>query len=557
MNQTLFLEIQYIWFGISIFLMVLLLLNQYPIFRNTLGVKQLEARHIVLFSVLFSVMGVAGTYWNVEAANGIVNFRAVGIMLGGFLGGPLVGTIVGLVAGGFRALVIPVGDPMIHGGLSVAQGILAGVLSRKVKAGRPLWWSSLGGAVFLEVLFWAAFLMVAQPSDPGEVLTHLALPILITNSAGVALFIGILENSIHGADTRITQAMKNAFDSVHILLSALKGGLGEVNVGKIVDIIITMLPTLSWVAVIYKGKVYTRTRFTTPVEEAQGSAELRILESQKTLPNLPHILSLEVKDGNGKVGEILAAKSGASRPPYGTSYFFRREVEYIQGISQLISAIHEYERMKRSKELLAEAEIRALQAQINPHFLYNTLNTISFYIRSDPDTARNLIAYLSDYFRHSLSHPSACIPLAEEIHVIACYMKLEQARFGDRLRITYCLPGKEQISLPPLLLQPLVENAVNHGVLPLPAGGDIEVGLIDHGDMVKLYVRDTGVGIPREKRKGLLIDRHQRDCIGLINVHQRLLALYGPESGLHILSKPGKGTIVYMKIPKGESGIGS
>lgn len=550
MNRGLFLGIQYVWFGISIFLMVLILLNQVPIFRNTLGAKKLEPRHKALFILLFSAMGVAGTYWNVEAANGIVNFRAVGIMLGGFLGGPLVGTVVGLVAGGFRALVIPMGDPYIHGGLSVAQGILAGLLSRKIKAGQPLWLRAFLGAVALGILFWGSFLAIAQPSDLGHVVTHLALPILVTNSIGVAVFIGILENSVRGTDTRLTEATKTAFDSVHILFSELKGGLGEFNVAKIADLLVTALPSLSWAGVVYQDRVYIRTHFRNPIEAARGRAETEILEKQKSLPALPHILSLPVKDGRRTVGTIFAAKSTDAMPPYGKRPFFLREMEYIEGISQLVSAIHESERMKQGKELLAEAEIRALQAQINPHFLYNTLNTISFYIRSDPETARNLIAYLSDYFRHSLSHPAAYIPLSEEIHVIACYMKLEQARFGDRLRITYRLPGKEQISLPPLLLQPLVENAVNHGVLPLPAGGDIEVGLIDHGDMVKLYVRDTGVGIPREKRKKLLIDRHQRDCIGLINVHQRLLALYGPESGLHILSKPGKGTIVYMKIPK-------
>lgn len=553
MNQTLFQEIQYIWFGISIFLMVLMLLNQFPVFRNTLGARELAPRQSAVFILLFSLMGICGTYWNVAEANGIINFRAVGIMLGGFLGGPLVGTAVGLVVGGFRAFVIPVGDSYVRGGLSLAQGILAGLLSQTVKKGRPLWWSSLRTAVFIEILFWSAFLLFAEHSNTEDVLLRLALPISVSNSMGVAFFIGLLENSVYGADMRIMKATREAFDSIHILFEEMRGGLGEFNVSRIADLMCQMMPQITWAAVVYHGKVYTAQQFHNQKEALQGEAEIRILQSMKTMPALPHILSVPVKDGNGTVGEIMAAKSGASMPPYGESYFYRREKEYLQGIAQLISSIHEYERMKQEKELLAEAEIRALQAQINPHFLYNTLNTISFYIRDNPETARNLVSYLSDYFRHSLSRPDAFIPLSEEVHVIACYMKLEQARFGDRLRVMYKLNGKENIEVPPLLLEPLVENAVIHGVLPLPEGGRIQVGLIDRGTHVKLYVADNGVGIPRGKRKRLLIDQRQRDRIGLINVHQRLLSLYGPESGLHILSKPGKGTIVYMTIPKEDS----
>lgn len=550
LNQSLFWEVQYLWFGISIFLLILLLLNQFPTFRDTIAARHLSARHKVIFTVLFSVMGVCGTYWNVEAANGILNFRAVGIMLGGFLGGPLVGTATGLLAGAFRAFFIHTGDPFIHGGLSVAQGILAGLLCPYIKKRRPMWWSSLGAALFLEVLFWLSFFLFAKPSDPSDVAIHLAMPILVTNSIGVALFVGVLENTIRGSDTRMTRATKSAFDAVHFLFTAMKGGLTADNVDKIAVIILSALPSLSWAAVVYRGEVYTASQWKTAVEKARGEAEIEILRRQGSLPALPHILSVPVQGRGQAVGTIFAAKSETDPAFYEKDSFLYMEKEFVTGLAQLMSGIYEYEQLKRDKELLAEAEIRALQAQINPHFLYNTLNTISYYVRSDPETARNLISYLSDYFRHSLSHPASLIPLSEEIHVISCYLKLEEARFGDRIRVIFKMPGKDRIRIPPLLLQPLVENAVVHGVLPLPGGGTIQVGLIEGKNMVKLYVADNGVGIPRLKRRELLHDRKQRDCIGLINVHQRLQSLYGPESGLHIISKPGKGTIVYMKLPK-------
>ena len=175
--------------------------------------------------------------------------------------------------------------------------------------------------------------------------------------------------------------------------------------------------------------------------------------------------------------------------------------------------------------------------------------------RSDPDNARKLISYLSDYFRHSLNNPSKFIPLSEELHVIECYTELERARFGDRLSITYDFPKDklEEIQVPPLLLQPLVENAIVHGIFKRPEGGRIKTGLIEHKDYFKVYVYDTGIGIPKSKLKKLLIDHKRRDHIGLINVHQRLLSLFGEKSGLHIVSRENKGTLVFTNIPKIES----
>ena len=207
---------------------------------------------------------------------------------------------------------------------------------------------------------------------------------------------------------------------------------------------------------------------------------------------MPHVLTLPVRWQNEIIGYIIAAKSKGDT-------FTKMGIEFLNGVCHIVEAIYEYEQMKEEKNLLAEAEIRALQAQINPHFLYNTLNTISFYVRSDPETARKLIKYLSDYFRHSLSNPSKFISLAEEMRVIDCYIQLERARFSDRLSVTYDFSEDmlENLQIPPLLLQPLVENAVIHGVIKREEGGTVRVGLIEHKTYNKIYVIDTGVGISR------------------------------------------------------------
>ena len=309
----------------------------------------------------------------------------------------------------------------------------------------------------------------------------------------------------------------------------------------------TSLPSLIWAAILYNynDQIYTRTNYKDDADKNQGDAEIAILKLQHSIPDLPHLITLPVKYKGKVVGSIFAAKSKGDT-------FTNTGTEFLHGICHILEFIYESEKLKEEENLLAEAEIRALQAQINPHFLYNTLNTISYYVRSDPETARRLIQYLSDYFRHSLNNPSKLIPLSEELHVIECYTELERARFGDRLQIEYDFPKDklDDIMVPPLLLQPLVENAVIHGIFKRPEGGQIKAGLIEHDDHYKIYVYDTGVGIARAKRKRLLRDHKRRDHIGLINVHQRLISLFGERSGLHIISRKGRGTLVFTNIPK-------
>lgn len=549
MNTSWIIGVQHVWFGISIFLLLLLLVSRTLFFREAILAKQFSRRHLVLFIVIFSLMALCGSYWNVSAGGGIMNFRAVGIMLGGFIGGPIVGTIVGCIAGIHRALFFDTDAAFIHGGLSILQGIAAGYLANPLKSHHHNLWSwSFFYAGILEILFWLFFAFftwpeaIAHPNDFFD----LWLPIIITNTIAVSLFYMVLEFYTHQRDTEKSETTKTTFEAVNTLFSALHDGFNGFNVSKATEIVTASLPSLIWTAIIYKDQIYTRTAYKTEADRNQGDAEIAILQLQKSLPPMPHLTSLPICYKGETVGTLIAAKSKGEN-------FTHMGNEFLSGICHLLEAIYEYDKMKEEENLLAEAEIRALQAQINPHFLYNTLNTISYYVRSDPDNARKLISYLSDYFRHSLSNPSKFIPLSEELHVIECYTELERARFGDRLSITYDFPKDklEEIQVPPLLLQPLVENAVVHGIFKRPEGGRIKTGLIEHKDYFKVYVYDTG--IPKSKLKKLLIDHKRRDHIGLINVHQRLLSLFGEKSGLHIVSRENKGTLVFTNIPKIES----
>ena len=552
MNASWVVGIQHVWFGISIFLLLLLLLIcRTTFFREAISAKHFSRKHTILFIILFSVMSICGTYWNVSAGGGIINFRAVGIILGGFVGGPIVGTVTGLITGFHRAFFIQTDASFIHGGLSILQGIAAGFLSKRLKSHhQQLWLWAFIDALVLELLFWMffAFLTFPQSLDNPYGFFSLSLPIIVTNTIAVSLFYMVIEFFIHQRDSEKTQTTRTTFNAVAALFATLHDGFNNTNIASIAELVTSSLPNLTWTAISYKDHLYIHTNYRNDTDRNQGDAEIAILKLQKKLPDMPHLMTLPVMYHHDTVGYIIAAKSKGDT-------FTKMGIEFLHGICHVMEAIYEYDKMKEEENLLAEAEIRALQAQINPHFLYNTLNTISYYVRSDPDTARKLIQYLSDYFRHSLNNPSKLIPLSEELHVIESYTELERARFGDRLKITYDFPKDklDTIQVPPLLLQPLVENAVIHGIFKRPEGGKIKVGLIEHPKYYKIYVLDTGVGMSPRKRKKLLIDHKRRDQIGLINVHQRLLSLFGKSSGLHIVSKENKGTLVFANIPKIEA----
>lgn len=200
-----------------------------------------------------------------------------------------------------------------------------------------------------------------------------------------------------------------------------------------------------------------------------------------------------------------------------------------------------------------QAELRALRAQINPHFLFNALNTIRYFVRTEPEAARHLLLDLSQVFQRAL-HAGDFVPLRDELAYVEAYLALEQARLGERLRVAWDLPGEEWLDhpVPTLTLQPIVENAVVHAVSRRTQGGEVSIGVRRAGDDLLLQVQDDGPGIPPQ-RLAEVLDRahenHERNAIGLRNVDGRLRALYGEPYGLGIESSPGKGTRVRIRIP--------
>jgi two-component system LytT family sensor kinase len=210
-----------------------------------------------------------------------------------------------------------------------------------------------------------------------------------------------------------------------------------------------------------------------------------------------------------------------------------------------------------SRERLARAEVRALRAQISPHFIYNALTAIASFVRTDPDRARTLLEEFAEFTRYSFRAHGEFTTLAEELRSIDRYLTIERARYGDRLQVRLRIaPEVLPVTLPFLCLQPLVENAVRHGLSPKPGVGNLHIDAEDAGSECHITVEDDGVGMDPEvigpSRAAPDIDGQH---VGLANVDERLRAAFGDQFGLVVETGIGAGTRVSVRIPKFHPGV--
>jgi two-component system LytT family sensor kinase len=206
-------------------------------------------------------------------------------------------------------------------------------------------------------------------------------------------------------------------------------------------------------------------------------------------------------------------------------------------------------KLEEQGRLLVEARLAALTSQINPHFLFNTLNSVSALIRTDPNQARVMVVRLSKVLRRLLRKHETFATLRDELSFIEDYLAIEVVRFGDKLRFERDVAEDTlDMMVPSMLLQPLVENAIKHGLSRKVEGGTIRIRTYRTGDRLHLLVEDDGAGIPAEKLATLL-DRG----IGVNNVHERLKVLFGGEYRMWIDSEPGKGARIQIEVPELET----
>jgi two-component system LytT family sensor kinase len=252
---------------------------------------------------------------------------------------------------------------------------------------------------------------------------------------------------------------------------------------------------------------------------------------------------------------VQGEQVGALAALYASQHDVRPEdMRVVRETGSLVSAQIALAELETQGERLARAELMALRAQISPHFIYNALAAVGNSIHERPDEARELLAEFAEFTRYAFRSERPYVTLQDELAYVEKYLRLEQARFGDRLDVRVeVAPEVLAVVVPALSLQPLVENAVRHGIEATGRAGRVEILGADLDTEVELRVTDTGAGMSAERAKAALSG--YAGGIGLANVHSRLQATFGPEYGLEIESDPARGTTVRMTFPKFRPGV--
>ena len=227
-------------------------------------------------------------------------------------------------------------------------------------------------------------------------------------------------------------------------------------------------------------------------------------------------------------------------------------------VARWVSGQLELAELDASRTRLMEAEVRALRAQISPHFIYNSLTAIASFVRTDPERARELLVEFADFTRYSFRRHGEFTTLAEELRSIERYLVLEKARFGDRLQVTLRVaPEVLPVVVPFLSLQPLVENAVRHGFEGQAGTGHITIVAKDSGRECLISIEDDGAVEDPERVRRALAGDTSMGSVGLGNVDERLRSTFGDDYGLVVETAPGAGTKVLVRVPKYAPGVHS
>jgi two-component system, LytTR family, sensor kinase len=351
-------------------------------------------------------------------------------------------------------------------------------------------------------------------------------------------------------------AMRAALHAATATLPHLRRGLGPVTAAKAVPHLRALTQSTALALadrqtlLALDGSGAVRSMTGEPIESlfAEGPDDRVHVDPRMELPEL-HLGGAVVAPlivRGERVGSLAAfyARGRKIRP---------EDTRVVSDAAQLVAAQLELAAVEEQEERLARAELRALRAQISPHFVYNALAAVAGYIHARPDEARELLTDFAEFTRYAFRRERPYVTLADELHYVEKYLNLERARFGDRLRVRLAVaPEILPAVVPVLSLQPLVENAVRHGI---EGSGSvlIEITGQDLGADVLVRVRDDGVGMSAAAVQAALTGRS--GGIGLQNVHRRLESSFGPGYGLAIESAEGEGTEVRLTVPKSHPGV--
>ncbi|XBS68691.1 sensor histidine kinase [Acerihabitans sp. KWT182] len=535
----------------ALMLICLFLLTRTRQFRQLLQKEQHTGQELLAVTAIFSLFAIFSTYSGIPVEGSLINIRITAVMSGGILFGPWVGIATGIIAGVHRYLIDingPTSVPCLVS--SVVAGFVSGYIKLKiVKEHR--WGIGIIGGMLCECLTMLLVILWAQPMSMGlDIVSKIALP-MILGGVSIGMIVLLVQGVEDEKEVIAARQAKLALDIANKTLPYFRH-INSDSLNTVCDIIRADIKAdavaitnehniLAYVGVGAEFYNIGHEIISEMTKESIQSGKITIKNNDEA-ERTPQIHSLIIIPLWEK-----GVVTGTLKIYYRHAHQITNSLKVMAiGLSQIISTQIEVSRIEQLREMADQAELRALQSKINPHFLFNALNAISSSIRINPDTARQLIINLSRYLRYNLELNDAQIDIKKELYQIQDYVAIEQARFGSKLSIIYHIDEELSFTIPSLLIQPLVENAIVHGIRPCRGKGVVVISVRGDGDRIRISVKDTGNGISED-----VINQVERNAlpgkkIGLLNVHHRVLLLYG--EGLHI-RRLEPGTEIWFYIP--------
>lgn len=564
---------------VSVLITLAFLLSRMKSFRNVVQ-KEHGMQEKLIFILIFGSFGIISNYTGVEIESGVIssqvwqtdvdidsaiaNTRIMGVTIGGLLGGPLVGIGVGLIAGlhrltlgGFTAVACAFS--------TVLAGLVTGILGKYfiIPKNQTPWKAVLIG-IIMECVQMGIILLIARPFDEALNLVKLiALPMIGINGFGTLLFMLIIQNILVEEErTRALQTHKALYIAQQTL-PFFRQGLNAHSSEKAAEIIlkwtnadaISITNQQEVLAHVGAGADHHK-----PMNGMSTQLTKRVLETG-TIISASNKDEIQCSHHNCPLRAAIVLPLKANQTTVGSLklYFTNPsslnsvEKELAEGLSKLFSTQLELAEVELQRKLLKDAEIKALQAQVHPHFLFNAINTISSLIRTDADKARKLLIKLSVFFRSNLQGArQILIPLEKELEHVEAYLSLEQARFPNKYKIDIQIdPFLEQVLIPPFTLQPLVENAIRHAFTTRKAGEVTIKAFMENQKMV-LLTEDNGNGVSPELLHTIgneVVESTEGTGTALWNIKKRIDEIYGQAASFQIKNIEGSGTRVTIILP--------
>lgn len=546
----------------SIFLVIAYLFTKSPAFRP-LTSEHLRFRHKLLLYLIFSSFSILGTYFGLPVQDAIANTRAIGPVLAGLIGGPVLGVATGLT-GGLHRYSLGGFTAFSCGVSTTVEGLIGGLvhlyLLRRGRADQiylPI--VALGATFYAEAMQMGIILLLARPFDQAMGLVKaIALPMMLANSAGAALFISIIRDQRNAYDRFGAHFSARALKVADRTLGILSKGFTPENARELVNII-RKETGVGAVGITDREKILAFSGL--GADHHQPGTPI---SSEHTLQAI-HGNQVFYADGvntpfacprspNCPLGSALVVPLRVEQEVIGTIILFEPKNKLFlglnrslgEGLANLLSDQLLRSRYAEQKNLLIQSELKLVQAQVNPHFLFNALNTIIAVVRIDSDRARDLLLHLSNFFRKNLKRSGDLVSLEEELDHVQSYLKIEKARFEDRLSVvTEIDPALLSLKVPTFTLQPIIENAIKHGISQLLEGGQVTISAQQVNNHAEIVIEDNA---------GTYCDKLSSEGLGMNIVDKRIKNLFGADCGVEVSCVPEQATRVLVRIPLPERG---